>query len=126
MNHSILASVPDFKRKALSWNSVEHILDRRKYARQRVWSDAPPPPHGHAAVRGEQCERSVFRAKRKRERVSAKPIERRQEVTEAMFRGAERSAASQGASEPAVDTCCLSPVWTRAALQQYSLPPVPE
>ncbi len=36
-----------------------------------------------------ECERSVFRAKRKRERVSATPIERHQEVAEAMFRGAE-------------------------------------
>ena len=38
---------------------------------------------------GTECERSVFRAKRKRERVSATPIERHQEVAEAMSRGAE-------------------------------------
>ena len=38
---------------------------------------------------GTECERGVFRAKRKRERVSATPIERHQEVAEAMSRGAE-------------------------------------
>ena len=59
---------------------------------------------------GEECECSVFRAKHRRERVSAKPIERHQEVAEAMFRGAELRAAPppEGAGEPAVDTCCLS------------------
>ena len=40
---------------------------------------------------GTQCERGVFRAKRKRERVSAKPIERHQEVAEKRGRGAEPS-----------------------------------
>ena len=38
---------------------------------------------------GTECERGVFRAKRKRERVSATPIEPYQDVAEAMSRGAE-------------------------------------
>ena len=42
---------------------------------------------------GTECERGVFRAKRKRERVSAKPIERHQEVAEERVRGAEPCAA---------------------------------
>ena len=74
----------------------------------------PPPQHGNAAWRGgTERERGVFRAKRKRERVSAKPIERHQEVAEERVRGTEPSEAQlhEGASEPAVDTCCLSPVW---------------
>ena len=71
--------------------------------------DAPPPPHGNAAWGGTECERGVFRVKRKRERVSATPIERQQEVAEERGRGAEPSEAQrhEGAGEPAVDTCCL-------------------
>ena len=42
---------------------------------------------------GTACERGVFRAERKRERVSAKPIERHQEVAEERVRGAEPCAA---------------------------------
>ena len=38
-----------------------------------------------------KCERRVFRAKRKRERVSAEPIESHQEVAEERSRGAEPS-----------------------------------
>ena len=43
------------------------------------------------------------------ERVSPKPIGRHQDVEEAVFRGAEPGEAQlhEGASEPAVDTCCL-------------------
>ena len=56
--------------------------------------DAPPPQHGNAAWRGgTERERGVFRAKRKRKRVSAKPIERHREVAEAMSRGAESREA---------------------------------
>ena len=44
---------------------------------------------------GTECERGVFRAERKRERVSAKPIERHQEVAEAMSR---RAGPSGGAA----------------------------
>ena len=55
--------------------------------------DAPPPPHGNAAWGGTECERGVFRVKRKRERVPAKPIERHEEVVEERFRGAESSEA---------------------------------
>ena len=67
-------------------------------------------PHGHAAWREARSASAVFSAqKHRRERVSAKPIERHQEVAEAMFRGAELRAAPppEGAGEPAVDTCCL-------------------
>ena len=54
----------------------------------------PPPQHGNAAWRGgTERERGVFRAKRKRKRVSAKPIERHREVAEAMSRGAESREA---------------------------------
>ena len=37
-----------------------------------------------------------------------------------MSRGAEPSEAQlhEGASEPAVDTCCLSPVWNTGALKR--------
>ena len=58
---------------------------------------------------GTECERGVFRAKRKRERVSATPIERHQKVAEERVRGAEPGEAQrhEGAGEPAVDTCCL-------------------
>ena len=98
---------------AVLLNSVENNLDRRRrerscpkgYSRSRAkrgvriqtatmraWSDAPPP-HGHAAWRGTECEGSVFRVKRKRERVPAKPIERHEEVVEERFRGAESSEA---------------------------------
>ena len=74
-------------------------------------AEMTPPPrrmvmrHGG----GTECERGVFRAKRKRERVSATPIERHQEVAEERGRGAEPSEAQrhEGAGEPAVDTCCL-------------------
>ncbi len=53
-----------------------------------------PPPHGNAVSwGGTECERGVFRAERKRERVSAKPIERHQEVAEERVRGAEPCAA---------------------------------
>ena len=53
-----------------------------------------PPPHGNAASwGGTECERGVFRAERKRERVSAKPIERHQEVAEERVRGAEPGEA---------------------------------
>ena len=55
---------------------------------------------------GTECERSVFHAKREREQVSAKPIERHQEVAEERVRGAD-PLGGEGASEPAVDTCCL-------------------
>ena len=49
--------------------------------------DDDPPPHGNAAWRGARSGQ--------------------------MSRGAEPSEAQlhEGASEPAVDTCCLSPVW---------------
>ena len=61
--------------------------------------------------------RGVFHAKRKRERVSATPIERHQEVAEERVRGAEPSEAQlhEGASEPAVDTCLISAVAIRKA-----------
>ena len=78
-----------------------------------------PPPHGNAASwGGTECERGVFRAERKRERVSAKPIERHQEVAEAMSRGAEPGEARlhEGASKPAADACRLSPVWNTGRL----------
>ena len=85
-------------------NSVETIPDRRRPTEWR-------PRRGRARCRAErglrasraemtarrawscgtECGSGVFRAKRKRERVSAKP--------------------PGGASEPAVDTCCLRPVW---------------
>ena len=56
--------------------------------------DAPPRSmamrHGGG---GTERERGVFRAKRKRKRVSAKPIERHREVAEAMSRGAESREA---------------------------------
>ena len=42
---------------------------------------------------GTECERGVFRAKRKRERVSATPIERHQKVAEERVRGAEPGEA---------------------------------
>ena len=54
-------------------------------------AEMTPPPrrmvmrHGG----GTECERGVFRAKRKRERVSATPIERHQEVAEERVRGAD-------------------------------------
>ena len=69
--------------------------------------DDDPPPHGHAAWRGHAVRARRFRARRKRERVSATPIERHQKVVEAMSRGAE----------PAVGTCCLC---------GNGLPPMPE
>ncbi|PWL62069.1 MAG: hypothetical protein DBY37_05720 [Desulfovibrionaceae bacterium] len=58
---------------------------------------------------GTECERGVFRAKRKRERVSATPIERHQKVAEERVRGAEPGEAQrhEGAGDPAVGTCCL-------------------
>lgn len=62
--------------------------------------------------------RGAFRAKRRRERVSATPIERHQKVAEAMSRGAEPGEARlhEGASKPAADACRLSPVWNTGRL----------
>ena len=76
------------------------------------------PPHGHAAWRGHAVRARRFRARRKRERVSATPIERHQEVAEAMSRGAEPGEARlhEGASKPAADACRLSPVWNTGRL----------
>ena len=74
------------------------------------------PPHGHAAWRGHAVRARRFRARRKRERVSATPIERHQKVAEAMSRGAE----------PDVDACRLSPVWNTVFLCGNGLPPMPE
>ena len=72
-------------------DSVETILDRRRRERRAM-------RHGG----GTECERGVFRAKRKRERVSARPIARHMEA--AVKRHAERSlwAAKphDGASDP--------------------------
>ena len=50
-------------------------------------------------------------------RVSARPLECRQEAAAERFRGAEPSEAQlhEGAGEPAVDTCCPCPCGTRAA-----------
>ena len=78
--------------RCLLQNSVEHNPDRRRRERSEPWSDAPRRMvmrHGE----GTECERGVFRAKRKRKRVSAKPIERHREVAEAMSRGAESREA---------------------------------
>ena len=59
--------------------------------------------------RGTRCARSVFRAKRKRERVSAKPIGRHEEAAEERDRGAEplgggavrtRKRAGRGCMQP--------------------------
>ena len=75
---------------ALLWNSAEHNLDRR---RSEPWSDALPRMAMRHPGGGTECERGVFRAERKRERVSAKPIERHQEVAEERVRGAEPCAA---------------------------------
>ena len=49
--------------------------------------DAPPPAAWQCGMEGggTERERGVFRAKRKRKRVSAKPIERHREVAEAML-----------------------------------------
>ena len=53
---------------------------------------------------GTECERGVFRAKRKRERVSATPIERHQKIAEAVFRLSLCAAKPhKGSSERAVD-----------------------
>ena len=69
---------------------------------------------------GTECERGVFRAKRKRERVSAKPIERHQEIAEAMFHGVEPSEAQRHeaqASRTWIHAAFRS-CGTRAALRQ--------
>ena len=70
----------------LSCRIMLNSLDRRRRERSELWSD-DTPPHGHAAWRGARSGQ--------------------------MSRGAEPSEAQlhEGASEPAVDTCCLSPVW---------------
>ena len=68
--------------------------------------------------RRRQRERGVFRAKRKRERVSAKPIERHQEVAEAMSRGAQ---LHEGASKPAVDIVAFRSCGTRVAFAAMNI-----
>ena len=77
---------------------------------------------------GEECERGVFRAKRKRERVPARPIERHQEVAEAMFRGAEPREAKLHEVEvrqPWNETA-FRPCGTRAAFAATSVAARPE
>ena len=85
-----------------------------------------PPPHGNAASwGGTECERGVFRAKRKRERVSAKPIERHQEVAEAMSRGARafgrrnRTKAQASRSRVHVAAPCRSNAIRHAQRHQH-------
>ena len=72
-------AIPDKMPAALSAAGAKCVMDKEsgdesRLARRR--ERRPPPPHGHAAGGGTQCERGVFRAKRKQERVSAGPIER--------------------------------------------------
>ena len=72
---------------ALLQNSVEKYLDRRRRERSEPGATSPRRMvmrHGG----GTECERGVFRAKRKRERVSATPIERHEEAAEERLRGA--------------------------------------
>ncbi len=65
-----------------------------------------------------ECERGVLRAKRKRERVSAKPIERHQEVAERSLWAAQ---PHEGARDPAVDIYCfISAVAIRKLLRRLT------
>ncbi|HIV64630.1 MAG TPA: hypothetical protein H9991_00050 [Candidatus Mailhella excrementigallinarum] len=77
---------------------------------------ATTPAAWSCGMEGHGVRARRFRARRKRERVSATPIERHQKVAEAMSRGAE----------PAVDACRLSPVWNTVFLCGNGLPPMPE
>ncbi len=85
----------------------------------------PPRRMGMRHGGGTQCERSVFRAKRRRERVSAKPIERHQEVAEAMSRGARafgrrnRTKAQASRSRVHVAAPCRSNAIHHAQRHQY-------
>ena len=73
-------------KKALSWNSAEHIIDRRRRERGKLWNDTSR----RMAMRHGGGE------------------ERKQYLAERILCAA---SPHKGSSEPAVDTCCLSPVW---------------
>ena len=74
-------------------------------------------------------ERSVFRAKRERERVSAKPIERHQEVAEERVRGAEPLGGVAAQRRKRASRRYMLPfarVEHELPLRQRMLPSVPE
>ena len=93
-------------------------------------AEMTPPPrrmvmrHGG----GTECERGVFRAKRKRERVLATPIERHQEVAEERFRGAEPlgGKAAQRRKRAGRGYMPVARVEHDLPLRQCILPPVSE
>ena len=73
--------------------------------------------------------RGVFRAKRKRERVSAKPLKRHQEVAEEKVRGVEPSCGKAARRRKRAGRGYMLPsarVEHGLSLRQRTLPPMPE
>ena len=128
-----------FNFKALSQRGTENGRDRRRRERSEPGDlqgraccraeracgigirDEDTPPRGNAASSGTRSASAAFCVQNtggsgyRQDRASVIRRPRKQYLAERILCAA---SPHKGSSEPAVDTCCLSPVWKRAALWQ--------